>query len=542
MHHYPNALDEVMKRCKTGLKEKNLISKQYLDRFKKELLLIKEKGYLDYFLVLSDIVEYCNENDIGIGVGRGSAAGCLISYLLGITKLDPIEYELIFERFINPDRESWPDIDIDIQSARRDKLKEHIIEKYGSEYVCNVGTRLITGLKSILQDVARVYEIPAKETVKITKVLSGDELSTKLDTKSGKGKALKAYFDKYPEVQKHATILAGTCRSFGMHAGGLIISNKKLTETMPIMRTNKGFSSGWCESGGVRELESAGFIKYDLLGLSAVDLIEDTIVSVRKRHNIKLKESDLLKEREEVFKEIFQKLRLAGLFQFISPLAYDMVEKIKPEGIHHLADINTLIRPGCLQAGVHHHYISRKNGSEYYEIPKQARRILDSTYGLIIYQEQIQLLLSHLTNGEITLGEADIIRRLIEKTGYIIDVSQESQELEQARQKFFKHSVLNPSNTEEIWNSCRKAAAYLFNKSHSMTYSANAYIQATLKLHYPLEYFCSLFNNTSEKEVYKGQNMLLSDIKAATREFNINILPCDVNTSKELFSINDKND
>ncbi|MFQ5672821.1 MAG: DNA polymerase III subunit alpha [Nitrospinales bacterium] len=498
--------------------------KLYEDRLREELNIIHKMGYPGYFLIVWDFIRHARENRIPVGPGRGSAAGSLVAYALKITDLDPIEYGLLFERFLNPERVSLPDIDIDLCMSRRQEIIDYVTKKYGGKK--NV-TQIITfgsmNAKGVIRDVGRVLDMPYGEVDKIAKLVP-NKLNIKLKEafkeESLFGK-LKKEDEKIKELLDIALKLEGLPRHCSTHAAGVVISSRPLTEFLPLYRGSNG---DVVTQFAMSNVEKLGLLKMDFLGLRTLTVIDNAVKLIKQSQGIDLDMETLPKDDPTTFK-LLGKARSMGLFQLESSGMRDLLKKMKPDCFEDIIALLALYRPGPLESGMVDDYIKRKHGhqKEKYDLP-QLEEILRETHGVILYQEQVMKIASVLAG--FTLGDADLLRRAMGK--------KKPEEMEKQREKFYQGCSQNkipPKKAEKIFTLMEKFAGYGFNKSHSAAYALVSYQTAYLKAHYPLPFFGALI--TSDMD---NTDKVIRYINVC-RELNIKVMPPDVNESFEGFTI-----
>ncbi|WGH27381.1 MAG: DNA polymerase III subunit alpha [Candidatus Bostrichicola ureolyticus] len=516
---------------KRYLKLNNIIK----ERIEYELNTIKNIGYSGYFLIVYDFILHAKKMNIGVGPGRGSVAGSVIAYCIGITEIDPIKYDLLFERFLNPDRISLPDIDIDFDDRGRDKIIKWVVKKYGYNHVAKIITYGTMGAKSAIRDTARVLNFPLNETNKITKLVPNN-ISLKsiysteilvLKEKFNKSEIeniliLKKYLNSKKSLKgkiiQQAKIIEGSLRNTGIHACGIIITPLDIKEIIPVAISKD--SDLLVTQFNNKIVESAGLLKMDFLGLKTLTIINDTIKLIKKIKNITIKQFPL--DDAKTY-DLFKKGETIGIFQYESIGMQKYLRKLKPDQFNDLIAMNALYRPGPLQYIPN--FIARKHGKEpiVYDLPEM-KNILKNTYGITIYQEQVMLLSQKLAN--FSKGEADILIQAIGK--------KQKNVLNNIKKKFIEQSIKNGysyKKIKKIWQDWEAFASYAFNKSHSTCYAYLAFKTAYLKAHYPLEYMTS---------VLSMQN--IKDIPIFVEEcirMGIEILNPDINKSSETFIIND---
>ncbi len=505
-----------------------------------ELSVIEKTGYPGYFLITEDFIRAAREMDVSVGPGRGSAAGSAVAYCLKITNIDPIKYDLLFERFLNPDRVSMPDIDIDFDDEGRSRVMDYVIKKYGSNQVAQIITYGTMAAKSSIRDTARVLDLPLHESDRIAKLIP---TMSKLGKIFGKdAKELKKMFrsedlekvnellniadgdDLQAQTLNQARILEGSVRNTGIHACGVIITPSDITNFVPVALAKD--SDLYVTQFDNSVVESAGLLKMDFLGLKTLTLIKDTVKIVKGRHNIVLDPDTFPLDDEKTY-ELFQRGETVGIFQYESPGMQKHMKDLKPTVFGDLIAMNALYRPGPMEYIPS--FIARKHGNEEiaYDLPGMDE-YLKETYGITVYQEQVMLLSQSLAG--FTKGEADVLRKAMGKKIFAL--------LEQLKPKFLDGGEAkgHPRDVlEKVWKDWEAFAAYAFNKSHSTCYAWIAYQTAYLKAHYPAEYMAAVLSNN------------MSDIKQVTffmeecKRMKLNVLGPDVNESFYKFSVNKEN-
>ncbi|MDN3642141.1 DNA polymerase III subunit alpha [Lutimonas halocynthiae] len=508
------------------------------ERLDFELMIIEKTGYPGYFLIVEDFIKEARRMGVSVGPGRGSAAGSAVAYCLAITNIDPIKYDLLFERFLNPDRVSLPDIDIDFDDEGRQSVIDYVINKYGSNQVAQIITYGTMAAKSSIRDTARVLDLPLPDADRIAKLIPGLKLNNIFgtDAKSiSKVKGLrseeKANVDELKslaegssleaETINQALMLEGSVRNTGTHACGVIITPEDITNLIPVA-TAKGTDMYVTQfDNGV--VEDAGLLKMDFLGLKTLTLIKDTVKIVKALHGVDLEPDDFPLDDEKTY-ALFQRGETIGIFQYESPGMQKHMKSLKPTEFADLIAMNALYRPGPMEYIPS--FIDRKHGREEieYDLPDM-EGYLKETYGITVYQEQVMLLSQKLAG--FTKGQADMLRKAMGKKIFAL--------LEKLKPLFIEGGKKNnhPEETlEKIWKDWEAFAAYAFNKSHSTCYAFIAYQTAYLKAHYPAEYMASVLSNN------------MNDIKQVTffmeecKRSGIEVLGPDVNESYYKFSVN----
>ena len=495
---------------------------EYEQRLTSEIEMIKKMRYEGYFLIVWDFIHYARAQNVPVGPGRGSAAGSLVSYALRITDVDPLQYNLLFERFLNPERVSMPDIDIDFCMRRRGELIEYVTQKYGRENVAQIITFGTMAAKAAVKDVGRAMEITYGEVDRLAKLIPttlGIELKTALEEAPQLKSAVNSD-DKLRDLMAVALRLEGLARHASTHAAGVVISPRPLTDVVPVYKTNRDEITTQYD---MNALERVGLLKMDFLGLTTLTVLHDTVRMVEQNRGIQLDIDNLGLEDEETYK-LFARGETTAIFQFESHGMRDILRRYQPTRIEDLTALNALYRPGPIQGGMIDDFINRKHGKTKvaYELP-QLKDILEETYGVILYQEQVMQIANLLAS--FSLGEADILRRAMGK--------KKKEEMAAQRAKFMAGCAGNKvpeKKAEKIFNLMEEFAGYGFNKSHSCAYALLAYQTAYLKTHYPVEFMAALL--TSEA----GNSEKVVKYINEARGMGISILPPDVNESDLYFT------
>lgn len=494
----------------------------YEERLEHEIRTIREMKFCGYFLIVWDFVRYAKSRGIPVGPGRGSAAGSLVAYALGITNIDPLQYGLLFERFLNPERISLPDIDIDFCTHRRDEVIDYVTEKYGRDRVAQIITFGTLGARAAIKDAGRALDMRFEEVDRLTKLIP-NQLNIKLDEALEREPQLAQRAREDPRVAELIDIarkLEGMCRNPSVHAAGVVISPVPLSQIVPLYKTPK---DEVVTQYDMSALEYLGLLKMDFLGLTTLTIIHDCLELIRKYRGIQLELDDIPLDDAETYR-LFSAGHTSGVFQFESEGMRDILRRYGPTCIEHLIALNALYRPGPIQGGMIDDFIDRKHGRKKvtYELP-ELRPILEETYGVIVYQEQV-MQISNILAGY-TLGEADLLRRAMAKKSKSVMAEQRDQFIERAVQRGFPREKVS-----RIFDLMAQFAGYGFNKSHSAAYAYLAYITAYLKAHYPVEFMCALL--TSEI----GNSDKLVKYINECREMGIRVLPPDIQTSQVDFT------
>ncbi len=507
-----------------GVQNYEDIPENYRQRLATELELIrymeetKNIGFSNYFLIVRDFVHFAKRHGIGVGPGRGSAAGAILSWVLEITQVDPIRYQLLFERFLNPERVSMPDIDIDFEDSRRDEVKEYIRSKYGYNRTADIITFGMLKSRSTIRDVGRVLGIPLGEVDRIAKLIDPNESLEEAMSHVPELAALKNGTDIQRKWIEYSIRLDGNLRNLGTHASGLIISDVDLTDVVPLYKDMSTGAISTQYEGAY--LEKNGLLKMDILGLANLSIIKDTLERIWHNHHIRLDIQNVPLDDEEVY-AVFARGETKGIFQFESVGMTEYLKQLRPTCIDDLIAMNALYRPGPMDQIPS--YIRRKQGQEEVDcFHENLRPILESTYGIIVYQEQVMQIAQVMAG--FSLGKADNVRRIMAK--------KKPEELDKIRPDWIEGSVKNgyPQKlAEKIFEILIPFSSYAFNKSHSAAYAILAYQIAYLKTHYRPEFMASLLTaNMSKTE----------DVQAYCEECTragITILPPDINHSRYIF-------
>ncbi len=495
---------------------------EYEERLDREIQMIQHMKFSGYFLIVWDFIRYSKSNGIPVGPGRGSAAGSLVSYAMGITDLDPLHYGLLFERFLNPERISMPDIDVDFCTHRRGEVIQYVTEKYGREQVAQIITFGTMAAKAAIKDVGRVLGMNFAEVDRITKMVP-NQLNISLDEAIKKEPAMAEAGRKDPRVAELLEIaqrLEGMARNASVHAAGVVISPVPLRELVPLYRTNQEEIVTQYDMGG---LEKLGLLKMDFLGLKTLTLINNALQLIEKHRGVKLVIEDLPLEDPKTY-ELFARGLTSGVFQFESSGMKDLLRRASPNRIEDLTALNALYRPGPIGGGMLDDFIERKHGRRpvTYDLPG-LKEILEETYGVIIYQEQVMQIANRIAGY--SLGEADLLRRAMGKKKAEVMAAEREHFLEGAKSRNFP-----VKKAEKLFDLMAEFAGYGFNKSHSAAYAYLAFVTGYLKAHYPLDFMAALL--TSET----GNTTNIVKYINECREMEIKVLPPDINSSDWSFT------
>ncbi len=514
-----------------------VLTEEVTERLDFELSVIENTGYPGYFLIVEDFIREARNMDVSVGPGRGSAAGSVAAYCLWITNIDPLKYDLLFERFLNPDRISMPDIDIDFDDEGRSRVMDYVIEKYGSNQVAQIITYGTMAAKSSIRDTARVLDLPLFDADRIAKLiptmsklgkifgLDEKELSKKFRAedleKVNQLLNISEGDDLEAETVNTARALEGSVRNTGIHACGVIITPDDITKFVPVSVAKD--SDLYVTQFDNSVVEDAGLLKMDFLGLKTLTLIKDTVKIVKAKHGILLDPDNFPLDDEKTY-ELFQKGETVGVFQYESPGMQKHLKDLKPTVFEDLIAMNALYRPGPMEYIPS--FVRRKHGDEdiEYDLPAM-EEYLKETYGITVYQEQVMLLSQKL--ADFTKGEADVLRKAMGKKQIAV--------LDKMKPKFVEQASANGHDAkvlEKVWKDWEAFASYAFNKSHSTCYAWIAYQTAYLKAHYPAEYMAAVLSNN------------MNDIKSVTffmeecKRMKLDVLGPDVNESFYKFSVN----
>lgn len=513
------------------------ITSEIEERLNFELKIIKDMGFPGYFLIVQDFTTVARQIGVSVGPGRGSAAGSAVAYAVGITNIDPIKYSLLFERFLNPERVSMPDIDIDFDDDGRSKIIDYVVDKYGKNQVAQIITYGSMAAKSSIRDVGRVLDLPLQEVDRVAKMVPNASLGTIFDSDE---KSLKQKFnsDEYSQVMElrklasnndltaqtlnQAKTLEGSVRNTGVHACGIIISPDDITNYIPVCTSKE--SDLLLTQFDNRVVEEAGLLKMDFLGLKTLTIIRDAIALIEENHGIKIDPDEIPLDDEKTY-QLYQRGETNGTFQFESAGMQKHLKNLKPTDIEDLIAMNALYRPGPMQ--FIDLFVARKQGREKVEYPHDLLKdILENTYGIMVYQEQI-MQAAQIMAGY-SLGEADILRRAMGKKKMDVMQEQKAKFVEGAE----KLHQVDKKHAEDVFDIMLKFAEYGFNRSHSAAYSVVAFQTGYLKANYPAEYMAAVLTNN------------MNDIKKVTffmeecRRMGTKVLGPDINESAYKFAVN----
>ena len=489
----------------------------YERRLSEEIRMIQKMRFASYFLIVWDFIRYARAQGVPVGPGRGSAAGSLASYALKITDVDPLQYGLLFERFLNPERVSLPDIDIDFCVRRRGEVIEYVTSKYGRENVAQIITFGTMAAKAAIKDVGRAMDMPYGEVDRLAKLVP-NQLNITLDDALKQSPQLRSqveHDERVADLFEVARRLEGLARHASTHAAGVVISPQRLNEIVPVYKTNRDEITTQFD---MNALERIGLLKMDFLGLTTLTVLDDAVKLIQQNRGMEIELSELPLDDAETYK-LFARGETTAIFQFESHGMRDILRRYEPSRLEDLTALNALYRPGPIQGGMIDDFISRKQGRKRvsYELP-ELQEILEETYGVILYQEQVMQIANRLAG--FSLGEADLLRRAMGK--------KKREEMAGQREKFqagCRANKIPGKKAERIFDLMAEFAGYGFNKSHSCAYALLAYQTAYLKTHYPVEFMAALLTSETgnAEKVVKYIN--------EARGMGITVMPPDVNTS-----------
>ena len=532
---YLSNLDYLKQLVYEGLKDKyDLLTDEIKDRADKEISVISNMGYVDYFLIVWDFVRYAKDHDIAVGPGRGSAAGSIVSYALDITQIDPMKYDLIFERFLNPERVSMPDIDIDFDYVRRDEVVEYVNDLYGRDHVSQIVTFGRMQARNAIRDVGRVLDVSYAKVDKVAKLVPA-LINMTIDRAMDESSKFREAYETDAESKRlidTARKLEALPRHTSIHAAGVVMSKEILTNIVPLALSNDQVVTQY----NMTEIEELGLLKMDFLGLRNLTVIKDTIKDVKENHGVEIDIENINENDPNIIGQ-FNKAKTIGLFQFESPGMRNFLKNLKPTVFDDLIAANSLFRPGPMDE-IPTYIHNKNNPKDVSFIDPKLKPILNVTYGIIVYQEQVMQIVQQL--GGFSLGEADNLRRAMSK---------KKMDIMEANREIFVHGKLDENgkvlipgcvrngvseaNANKIYDEMISFAKYAFNKSHSAAYSLVAVQTAYLKHYYPEEYMANLISsvmdNTNKLYLY------ISEAKA----MGIEVIAPDVNSSYKNFFAKD---
>lgn len=522
---FVNPDDFLEHLCNEGVVERyRKLNDELKKRLDYELGVIKEMGYAGYFLIVKDFCDYARSIGVRVGPGRGSAAGSLVSYALKITNIDPIKFNLLFERFLNPERISMPDIDIDFADRGRDKIIQYVVEKYGKENVCQIITFGTMAARGVIRDVGRVLGIPYGEVDKIAKLVpEGPGVSLKeAIEKVDELKNLRDSDKRIEQLLNYSLTLEGLARHCSTHAAGVVIAPSALTDYVPLF---KGTKDEITTQYDMKMVEEIGLLKMDFLGLRTLTVIDDAIKIIKQtKPEFDVDINNLSLDDPNVY-ELFAKGETIGIFQFESPGMRDYLRKLRPTTFTDITAMNALYRPGPLDSGMIDTYIERKRGAKKITFDHPVlEKILGDTYGVIVFQEQVLQIANNLAGY--SMGKADILRKAMGKKDANLMAEQKKEFLDGTGK-----NKIDSKSAENVFHQIETFARYGFNKAHSTCYAFVAYQTAWLKYYYPKEFMAALMSS----EI--NNNDRIYQLLEECRRMNIDVLPPEINYSQVDFSV-----
>ncbi len=521
------------KLCDDGLERRYGADKeQYRERLDHELSVIKSMGYVEYFLIVWDFINYAKNHDILVGPGRGSAAGSIVSYTLGITDIDPIRYDLVFERFLNPERVSMPDIDVDFQDNKREQVIDYVVDKYGADCVSQIANIVTFKARGVIHDVGRVLDMPLNYVNAIAKSVPADPKIT-LSEALEQSVDFRKYYEEDPQVKHMVDLcmqLEGLPKNLGMHAAGVVISEKPIYEYVPLARSGKDTI---ITQFPAPTIESLGLLKMDFLALRNLTVIDDTIHLIKDRHGVDVDLMALTYDDPAVF-DLISSGKCDGIFQLESAGMSNFMRELKPRNLEEIIAGISLYRPGPMDF-IPNYIQGRNDKSKITYMHPRLEPILKSTYGCIVYQEQVMQIVRDLAGY--SMGQSDNMRRAISK--------KKAKVIEQERQNFIYgneeagipgciNNGIDEKTAEKIYDAMADFASYAFNKSHGAAYAYLAYQTAYLKCYYPEEFMSALLSSV-QGEPNKVMRYIL-----ACREMGFEVLPPSINEGEGNFTAGDK--
>lgn len=505
-----------------GLKARGLDEQpEYQERLSYELNVITEMGFADYFLIVWDVMKYAREHDILTGPGRGSAAGSLVSYALQITDVDPILYNLLFERFLNPERVTMPDIDLDFPDNKRDEVISYVVAKYGEQHVAQIGTFGTLAAKAAIRDTARTFGLNSVQLSEWAKLIP-----------STLGITLEKALKDNPRLEKHihfsrknemiweiACAIEGLPRHISTHAAGIVISDEPLVDQVPLQ---KGSQDALLTQYAMGDLEQIGLLKMDFLGLRNLNLLDRVLRAVNYNRKLKLTLKDI-PLNDELTLQLFKRGDTTGVFQFESDGIRRVLRNLEPTSFEDIVAVDALYRPGPMEQI--DTFIARKHGRQTISYPhKDLKSILEVTYGVIVYQEQIMQVAS--TMAGFSLGEADLLRRAVSKKKADVLNEQREKFVSGAKQKGYQEQ-----SAQEVYDLILRFANYGFNRSHAAAYSKIAFQLAYLKAHFPAEFMAALLSSVFGNDAKIGQYV------SEAKKYGIKMLAPSINSSHYYFQV-----
>lgn len=530
--------------CVEGLKRIGKMDDQvYLDRLEEELDMLRLLKVMDYFVIVGDMVRWAKDQGIRVGPGRGSAAGSLVNYLIKITAIDPIGYNLLFERFLNEYRTEMPDIDIDFQHDRRDEVKAYLINKWGSDHVVDIAAFQSFGFKGVIKDVCRAMNISYGEAEIATRDIPDAPklFGVTFEMLERMTPSVKAIFDKYPELKKHCYRLHGQMKGQSVHAAAVIVTDKPAIDLIPMMRQKSGeMATQWSERANAQLISPYGFLKIDMLVTDALTVQANCIKLIEQRHGVKIDFEDPMQfpvtasplDVERAVVEAFASGANLGVFQFASRGIVGLLREIKPTNLEHIIAANALYRPGTLEGGpnsVAFRYARCKNGLEHWNVAHEAmREFVGTTYGFMIYQEQVMQIFRVLGYDVQSSAAAVFLKVVAKGIARDLEGKQKLQKYYDIFAKGCEEKSIPKQAYDEVWDQILQMTTYAFNRSHAAGYALQAYQDMWLKTHYPLEFYACLLSVETEQ---------VPVIIRESSHFKVKVLSPDINTSDVGFTI-----
>jgi len=564
---YDNEAEVLRKKWTEGYNRKTLNDpdKIYWNRLQKEHDIIVQMDFVSYFLILEDLISWVRKTygRETVGPGRGSAGGSLINYCLDITDIDPIKHNLLFERFVDIGRKDLPDVDMDFEPRIRDDVKQYLIDKYGSDKVVSIGNYQLAKVKGAIKDAARIYNVDFAEVNKLTNSLpisdyiDGDkEFIDHLTYEQllEKYPKLEEFFKRHPDVNTLFKRLRNSIRSIGKHAAGVVVSSVPLDDWIPLMKSKDYIITANTEGGDFHELTAQGLVKFDILGLNNLQVVNDAVKLIKERYNIDI-DWNKIDINDSTAYALARSGDTAGVFQFESHLATKTCINVKPDCFSDLSAINSIIRPGPLNMEMDKWFAARKKTGKFDAHPSYAH-VLEDTYGILVFQEQFMRLFSEI--GGFDVAEVNKARKDITKKESSKKAEDERfKRIRSFKKKFVKNasSKMHVKHAFKLWRLIESFGKYGFNKSHSDAYTYTSFRELWLKAHYGLEFYCSLLNNTEKgKEDKYGISIMAKYISHIStndiyyqlgneikKRNKASILPIDVNKSDVEFTIEGDN-
>ena len=511
-----NAADFLRDLCQERLPQRvNQVTQVYRERLTYELSVIHQMGFDDYFLIVWDVMDFAHRQNIVTGAGRGSAAGSLVAYVLSITDVDPIQYDLLFERFLNPERYTMPDIDLDIPDNRREEVLHYVQQKYGALRMAQIATFGTMAAKMVLRDVARVFGLSQSEANRWSKAVP-NKLKITLQEAYDTVPTLRTLVEQSPKNQRLfqiALVLEGLPRHVSTHAAGVVISDRDLTELVPLQA---GSEDIFLTQFTMNDVETIGLLKMDFLGLRNLSIIDNTLRGIKQATGRTFSQKEIPLDDPETI-ALFQRGDTSGVFQFESAGIRNVLRRLGPENIEEIAAVNALYRPGPMQNI--EHYIQRKKGKEAVSYPDDSlQEILQNTYGIMVYQEQVMQVAAKMAG--FSLGQADILRRAIGK--------KKKAALDEQRANFVQGAVAQghpAAKANQVYDYIERFADYGFNRAHAFAYSFVGFQMGYLKVHYPGPFYAALLRGT------RNNPAKVKEYLAEAKKRRIQILPPDINQS-----------